>query len=136
MQLAANLRQLLADAIGDDLNSAVIRIYDGTPPADVDSALGANTLLAECTFGVDAFPASTDDGSEASIVANAITADSSADASGTASFARVLNGAGTVTKKQLTVTVTSGGGDLELSTLSITAGGTVSISSYTHRQPQ
>lgn len=136
VQLAASLRTIECDATGNDLNDAKIRIYDGTPPADVDSALSGNTLLAELTMGADAFGAASDDGTNATATANAITSDSSADNTGTASFFRVLNSAGTVTKMQGTVTATGGGGDMQLSTVSITAGGTVSCSSFLYRRPQ
>lgn len=137
LQVAADLRKKEADATGNDLNNALIRIYDGTAPADVDSALGANTLLAELTFGADAFPVATDDGTDASITANTITGDSSADATGNASFFRVVDSAGTTTKMQGSCTIDGGGGDMTMgASVSITSGVAVNCTSFVYKRPQ
>jgi len=71
-----------ADAVGNALNNGYIRIYDGTQPTNADTAVGAQVLLAELRFGADAFPAA----SAGVLTANAITDDSSANATGTASW--------------------------------------------------
>src|SRR4051794_35149136 len=75
-----------ADAVGNALDSGYIRIYDGTQPATADTAISTQTLLAELRFGADAFAAAV----AGVITANAITSDSSADATGTATWARIL----------------------------------------------
>lgn len=36
-----------ANAVGDALNNGYIRIYDGSQPANADTAVGAQVLLAE-----------------------------------------------------------------------------------------
>ena len=46
-----------ANAVGDALNLGYIRIYDGSQPANADTAVGAQNLLAELRFGADAFAA-------------------------------------------------------------------------------
>lgn len=134
-QIAASVRTAEADSTGNLLNNAKIRIYSGSAPADVDSA-ATGTLLAELTMGADAFGAASDDGTNATITANAITDDSSADATGTAGYFRVVDSAGTTTRMQGTVTGTGGGGDMELSNTAITAGGVVQCSSFLYRRPQ
>jgi hypothetical protein len=75
-----------ADAVGNALNSGYIRIYDGTQPANADTAIGVQVLLAELRFAADAFGAA----SGGTITANAITSDSSANNTGTATWARIL----------------------------------------------
>jgi hypothetical protein len=40
--------------------AAVINIYSGTVPADVDTALGAQVLLAQLTMSGTSFPTATD----------------------------------------------------------------------------
>lgn len=121
----------LSEALGA---SPKIRIYSGTAPANADAALSGNTVLAELTMAATPFSGYTDTGTAARATAGAITADSSADASGTATFFRILDSAGTTAKAQGTVgTATS---DLILNTTAITAGSTVSITSATIDLPE
>jgi hypothetical protein len=86
--LAANAQ---ADVIGNALNTGYIRIYDGAQPANADTAITDQVLLAELRFAADAFPAAVD----GVINSNAITADSSANATGEAAWCRVLASNGT-----------------------------------------
>lgn len=104
--------------------SGLWNIYDGTQPATGGTA---TTLLAQLTCNASAFAGSAASGV---LTLNAITSDSSANASGTATWFRIATSGGTA-KIDGTVTATSGGGDLELSTVAISAGDTVSISSAT-----
>lgn len=105
-----------------------LRIYAGTPPADANAALSSNTLLANLAMSATAF------GSASSGVATAatITADSSADATGTATFFRILAGNGTTVVIQ--GSVGTSGCDLNLTTTSIVSGQPVSVSSLTYTQ--
>lgn len=114
--------------------AAVINIYSGTVPADADTALGAQVLLAQLTMSGTSFPAAADLNPGARITANAITSDSSADATGIAAFFRILTqSAGTVTAQG---TVGTASADLILNTTSITAGSTVSITAATVTLPE
>jgi hypothetical protein len=116
--------------IGDQLNTGYIRIYDGTIPTNADTAVGAQVLLAELRFAADAFAA----GSSSAAVANSITADSSANATGTAAWFRCLKSDGTTVICD--VTVSTSGADMNLNTTSITSGANVSISSATFTMPK
>lgn len=113
---------------------AVIRIYDGTPPADADAALSGNTLLAELTMSNPAFGAAADAAPGATATASAITDDSSANATGTASFFRILTG--TALTPIVQGAVATSGAQLNLNTVSISAGATVSITSMTVTMPE
>ena len=114
--------------------AAVVNIYDGTPPADADAALSSNTLLAQLTMAGTAFGAPADNAPGAKVTAAAITADSSADATGTASFFRVLTqSAGTVCLQGTVGIATS---DLILNTVAITIGSTVTITAFTVTMPE
>ena len=117
------------DATGD------IKIYDGAIPADADTALSGNTLLAELNMSNPAFGAAVDAAPGGRATANAISDDTSADATGTASFFR-LNDRDNATVLQGDVTATSGGGDLELNTVSIVIGAKVSITAMTVTMPE
>lgn len=123
----------LADAFDDAVNAgtaALIRIYDGTIPATADTALGAQVLLAELTMSATAFGAA----SNGVITAASITSDSSADATGTASwFLIITQDAGTVICMG---SVGTGTNDLVVNTTAFTAGSTVSISSMTVTMPK
>ncbi|AEK07480.1 hypothetical protein PBI_ROPE_34 [Mycobacterium phage Rope] len=114
----------LAEALGA---SPKIRLYSGTVPSNADAALSSNTQLAELTCASSPFASYSDTGSAARAVFGTITADSSADATGTATFFRILNSAGDTVKAQGTVGTTDA--DLILNTTSITLGSTVAITS-------
>lgn len=122
-------RSRAADAVLVRANSGSLRIYSGTAPANIDAALGAAVLLATLPLSATAFGAA----SSGVATANAITSATAA-ASGTASFFRVLESDGTTGVYQGTVGTT--GAELNLSSVSILAGGTVSVSSMTYTQAQ
>ena len=130
----ANLRILTAtrnamlDQINTSLNAgagaATIKIYSGTQPADASTALSGNTLLATLTCTDPAAPAA----SGGVLTFSAITQDASADATGTATFARVADSnAATV----FDCDVNTSAATLIINTTSIVAGGPVSITSFT-----
>jgi hypothetical protein len=108
-----------------------IRIYDGSKPAGgPDEAIVAQTLLAELPMSNPAFGNSVDAAPNARATASAITDDSSADNPGTATWFRVVN-RDSVAVIDGDVTATSGGGDLELNSVVISAGAVVSITAFT-----
>jgi hypothetical protein len=105
-------------------NAALLRIYDGAQPTDADTAIGAQTLLAELTCGTP-FAAAASNGV---LTAGAITQDSSANASGTAAWFRlVVAGGGTTI---MDGTVGTADADLILNNVTISAGGPVAVSSF------
>ena len=81
--------------VGATLSAPTIRTYDGTAPARVDVALSGNTVLAENLMSATPFAGATDDSgnNRAKAVANAITDDSSANATTAtgATFARIFS---------------------------------------------
>lgn len=105
--------------------SGLLRIYEGTAPADVNTAITSQTLLAELTCNSTFAPSA----SNGVLTLNAITQDSSANATGTASFFRITTSGGTAVI-QGTVTATGGGGDLTLNTVSLSSGAAVSVTSF------
>lgn len=130
-QFRTTERNAWLDAVTSAIGSSgLLRIYAGTPPANVAAALSSNTLLATCPLSSVFAPAA----SGGVLTANAITSDSSADATGTATFFRLLTSGGTAIV-QGTVTATGGGGDLTFSSTSFTAGLTINITSFTLTAP-
>lgn len=118
-----------ADVIGDSLDSGTIKIYTGTIPTDADTAVGAQTLLATLTFNAAAFPAA----SNGVLTAAAITSDASADATGTATWARIATSGGTT---KMDVTVGTSGEDINFNTVAFVAGAEIAITSLTITQPK
>lgn len=114
-----------ADAVGNALNNGYLRIYDGSQPATADTAISGQNLLAELRFAADAFGAAV----AGVITANAITDDSSADATGTATWARILASNGTTV--WFDGSVGTSNANVILNTTSIVAGAIVSCSSLT-----
>lgn len=113
----------------DQINTAVgssslIRIYSGTPPATVGTALAGNTQLAELACSATAFSAA----SGGVLTANVISDDTAADAAGTATFFRHVTSGGVAV---LQGTVGTSGADLNLNTTTFSTGLIVSITSYT-----
>lgn len=120
------------DAITALLDGGDIQIYEGTKPADADTAIGAQTLLVTCDCNADSFGAATDSNPNAVAAANAISAGSPV-ATGTGQFCRLRKSDGTVVA-QGTVTATSGGGLIELSSTAIASGITVTITGFNLRE--
>lgn len=123
---------VMCDALVDSFDSggpALLRIYDGTIPTTADTAIGAQVLLAELTFNATAFGAA----SNGVATAAAITSDSSANATGTATWGSIVSGGGT---RIVDFTVGTSGEDLNLNTTSIVAAATVSVTSMTITMPK
>jgi hypothetical protein len=117
----------VVDLVDGGAGAGLLRIYDGTQAATADTAIGAQVLLAELTFSDPAFGAA----SNGVATASAITADPSANATGTATWFRAVTSTGTAV---FDGTVGTSGADLNLNTTSIVAGAEVSVTSFTYTQ--
>ena len=126
MRVSTASRNTMIDAWTALLNGGSLRIYDGTQPATPETAVSTQVLLAELTFNATAFGAA----SSAAATANAITSDSAANATGTATWARVLTSGGTAVA-DLSVGTTGGDEDMLFPNPSIVASAQVGITSFT-----
>lgn len=122
---AARNRQ--ADSIGDDFNNATLKIYTGSQPAAGGAATG--TLLVTITLPADAMAAAS-----AGVASKSGTWSGVAGATGTAGWFRIESSAGSRWYDGA-VTGTGGGGEIELTSTSITSGQTVTITSFSVTQP-
>lgn len=119
---AATLRTAMVDAITTRAgNAALLRIYDGARPA---TGGAATTLLAELTCGTP-FAVGASNGV---LTLGAITQDASANATGTATWFRIVKADGTT--HVLDGNVGTSGSDLNLTTTSIVATQPVSVTSF------
>lgn len=126
LQASVSVRNARADAVETAIGaSAVLKIRTGAQPADCATA-DSGTVLATLSL-----PSDWMDAASSGAKAKAGTwQDTSADASGTAAHFRVYASDGTTCHLQGSVTVTGGGGDLQLDNTSINAGQAVTISSF------
>ena len=119
---AVGIRNAMLDEITTVAGaSALLRIYDGTRPATGGTA---TTLLAELTCNAT-FAAAASSGA---LTLNAITQDSSANATGTATWFRIVASNGTT--HVMDGNVGTSGSDLNLTTVSIVATQPVSVTSF------
>lgn len=116
------IRNVMLDVITTAVGaSGLLRIYDGSRPASGGSA---TTLLAELTLNAT-FAAGASSGV---LTLNAITSDTSANATGTATWFRITTSGGTF---MIDGNVGTSGSDLNLNTTSIVSGATVAVTSFT-----
>lgn len=115
----------LVDTMAALANSGYLRIYDGTQPITADTAIGSQVLLAELRWNATAFAA----GVLGVATANAITADASANATGTATWFRSLKSDGTTVIWD--GSVGTSGCDLNINTVAIVAASNVAVTAYT-----
>lgn len=108
-------------AIDGGAGAGKLRIYDGVRPS---TGSAPTTLLAELTFTDPAAPAAA----AGVLTFSAITQDSSADASGTATWARIVDSGNNFV---MDMDVGTSGSDINLNTVNIVAGGIVSVVSGT-----
>jgi hypothetical protein len=132
MALTPRLSTAAANAAADAAcalcNGGFFDLYDGTQPATADTAITSQVKLAHLTFGTPAFGAAA----AGVATANAIGNDASADATGTATWFRAYKSDGT--SAVFDGSVGTSGANLNLSSVSIIAGGTVGVTSFTYTQ--
>lgn len=139
--VVVNITTLVAQAMANAFTTAldagsagIITIYTGTIPTDADTAIGAQTLLATLTFSATSFGAATDAAPGGIITANAITSDSSADATGTAAWARILTQAGGTTICD--VNVGTAATTMVFNSVAFTAGSAIACTAFTFTHPE
>lgn len=114
----------IRDAIDAGAGAGTCNVYTGTIPADVATAITVQVLLGTLTFSDPCGTVAT-----GALTMSAITQDSSADATGTATWARIADSTGSAVM-DIDISTTGGGGTLQLNTTNIVAGGPILISSF------
>jgi hypothetical protein len=132
-KINATTRQSMANAVIAQIDAgtgpATLKFYTGTMPATPETAIGAQVLLGTLTCSD---PSATT--TAGVITFAAITQDSSADASGTAAWARLADSAG-VAVMDFDVTNTAGTGAIKINTTTIVSGGPIAMDSFTITMP-
>lgn len=114
-----------ADAMAALCNGGYLRIYDGAQPANADTSVGSQVLLAELTFANPAFTAAV----AGVATANAIQSDLTANATGVASWFRVFKADGTSAVWDGSVGVAAA--DLVVNSVNFQAGARIDVTALT-----
>lgn len=127
LQFSVAVRNGMLDSVETTIGtSAVLKIRTGSVPANVATA-DSGTVLATLTLPSD-WMAAASSGSKAK---SGTWQDASADATGTAAHWRLYASDGTTAHAQGTVTVTSGGGDMEVDNTSFASGQSFTVTTFT-----
>lgn len=127
LQLSVTVQNARLDAIETAIGtSAVMKIRSGSAPANVATA-DSGTVLSTITLPSD-WMAAASGGTKAKA---GTWQDASADATGTAAHFRVYASDGTTAHMQGTVTVTGGGGDLQVDNTSFASGQSFTVTGFT-----
>ena len=128
LQYSVNVRNAQLDALETEVGvSAILKIYDLTAGAPANCAAAiTGTVLATLNLPSD-WMAAASAGSKAM---SGTWQDASADAAGVADFFRLFASDGTTCHAQGTVTLGGGGGEMTLDNTNITAGQSVTVTSF------
>lgn len=127
LQYSVAVRNARLDTVESTIGtSAVLKIRTGAAPASCATA-DSGTVLATCSLPSD-WMAAASSGTKAK---SGTWEDTSADNTGTAAHFRIYASDGTTCHMQGTVTLTGGGGDMTVDSVSFTAGQSFSVTAFT-----
>lgn len=133
LRLATSARNAAVKGVTDTIDAGsgpgTIKIYTGTQPATPGTALSGNTLLATVVLGDPAFSAPSN-----GVSAGADPAAVNAVATGNAGWCRVADSDGNAVLDG-DVTASGGGGFMQLSSIALTSGAPVDITSLQLTMP-
>ena len=136
VRIATATRNAMLDALRVAMDAgsstATIKFYTGTQPANANASLSGNTLLGTLNCTDPVAPSA----SGGVLTFSSITRDSAADATGTATWARIADSDGnTIFDCDVGGTNESTTGTIQLNTSAIVIGGPIEISSFTLTYP-
>lgn len=114
----------IKDAVDAGSSGGTIKFYTGTMPASPADAITSQVLLGTLTCSDPCGSVSA-----GTLTMSTITQDPSADATGTATWARIADSSG-ATVCDVDITVTGAGGTIQMNTTSIVALGPILMSSF------
>lgn len=123
-----SLVQRIQELIDAGAGPGILRIYDGTQPATGGGAITTQVLLGTLTFSDPSAPSAV----SGVLTFNVITQDTAADATSTATWARILDSNGVTI---FDCDVNTSGATLNFNTTAFVAGGPIQISSFTVTMP-
>lgn len=133
LQTALDMCNAGVDACDAGSGAALLRIYTGSAPSDVDAA-ATGTLLGTLVLSDPAFGAASDQAPGARAAASAITSDTSADATGVAGYYRVWTSNDGATPLNAVMQGSAGESadtpNLTLDDKNIVIGGTIAVTAF------
>ena len=127
IRFSTTMLNAMLNAIDDIIGSGgFLRFFDGTKPATADVAITTQAQLAQCALTADSFG----DAASRVITAAAISTDTSADATGTATWASLVTSAG-VRVVDLTVGEAADSADITVDNKDFQAGADIAVTSLT-----
>lgn len=121
-------RNEMLDTLRVTLNSGLLKLYSGAKPANADTAITTQVLLATLTFAATAFAAATGGTS----TANAITPGTIV-ATGTASWFRMFEADGTTVVGDGTIDLS--GADMNMNSVELRTGAQAACTSFVLSMP-
>lgn len=121
-----------ADAFARLLDNGYLRIYDGAQPANANTAVGAQVLLAELRFANPSAPAAV----AGVLTFSPLTPDTAANAAGNATWYRRLKSDGVTPVDDGSVGLVGSTSDLELDAVAISQNADVVVDSWSHTVPK
>lgn len=133
LKFSTALRNAILDAISTYAGTgALLKIYNGTQPANANTAISGQTLLGTLTWAA-ALAAAASGGV---LTYNSPSSDTSADATATAQFFRIFQSNGTTVVMDGDIsTVAAGTGDLQMNSTAVQSGTTISSTGGTLTAP-
>lgn len=127
----------VVDLVDAGTGAGKVIVYDGTIPTDADTAVTTQNVLAEITLNDPAFGNAADNTGSARASANGLPVeDSSANATGTATWFRLVDSDDNVILQGDVSTTAAGTGDMQMNSTSIQSGAAVSITSFNVDMPE
>jgi len=122
--LRSTLANDIVTAVDAGVGAGTLKVYTASMPASPDVALSGQTLLGTLTFSD---PCGTV--TNGVLTFSTITQDDSADATGTAAWARAADSTGAAVA-DFDITATGGGGVITMNTVSIVELGPIAMTSF------
>lgn len=113
----AAMLNAIRDRIDAGAGAGLLKLYTSPQPANANTGITSQTLIGTLTFSDPSAPTTA----TATLTFSAITDDSSADASGTITWARITDSTGAVVF-DCDVTGSGGGGTIEMNAVAVNAG--------------
>jgi len=135
IQLSVRVRNARGDALETTIGaSPKLRFYSGAKPANC-AAARSGTLIAEIALPADWLTAASAGVKSLAGTWAGVGAAAAGAGSNVGHYA-IMDNAGTNCDEQGDVTITGGGGDMTLDNINIATGQAVTVTSFTHTEPQ
>lgn len=132
-KISAAVGDAMLTTLKDQPAGGTLVIYSGTQPADPDTALSGNTVLASFTLNSPACGSNSTSGSFKVCTLSFASSTVTISASGTATFARMFESDGTTADADWTVATS--GADINFNSTAFSSGATATLGTVLLKEP-